>query len=179
MERANHDPDPVPPGLDSVASYFRLMGWAFDPIDKSTLFVPRSVSSGSLQCFAHVYDRALLFESLYPFSVPPSKLMLVAEFVTRANWHTPFGTLQLDFDDGEVMVKTALVISTASLSLPLVEAVVHPNLAAADRWFRGLAAVCFADVSPRIAVEQCVRTVSVHDMMAQVNESLWSDTASD
>jgi hypothetical protein len=119
---------------------------------------PVDVAHGTLLCEAHADESRLIIKSLYPFTVPVSERLLLAEFVARANRRIGLGTLTVDLDDGEIEFKTAMALGGDGWDSAVVGSIMEQQFHAADRWLPGVAATCFADFSPRAALELCIRT---------------------
>lgn len=158
-----------------MATYFRQAGWTFDQVSESALGMSVEVSNGHLLCTAEASERSFIVYSLYPFTVPRSKRMLVAEFIVRANYRTELGALDLDLDDGEVGFKSGIAIEGSQLSPTLIASAMQLHLSTADRWFAGVAAVCFTDVTPRIALQHCIDRFSIPQVVEFGNDLLGSD----
>jgi hypothetical protein len=166
----------VTPPIAVVAAYMAQHGWrALEWGDGATLVVPIDLPNGRVRCLANVTHQRFLFHSFYPFTAPTAKRMLVAEFVVRANYHiadSVDGVLDFDLSDGEIGFKTRVTCEGSAPSPTLVATVVRAHLDMADRLLPGVAAVCFTDIMPRAAVEQCVRINSLAAVAARANQLL-------
>lgn len=95
----------------------------------------------------------LMFYSVWSERVPEARRRDVMEFVTRANYGLPVGNFEMDLDDGEVRVKTAIDVDGIELTPQLCGNLVDANLAVMDRYFDGLDRVINAQATPAAAIE--------------------------
>lgn len=165
----------APRGAEAITVYFRQRKWQFERIDERAFTLTRPTPNGEVACLAHLGDHFFAFHSIYPFFVPAAKRLRAAQFASLANCRTPIGTLELDLFSGELGCKTGLAIESRKLSLMLVAAIVEPNLQVADRWLPGAAAVCFSDVGPQAAIDQCSGVFAVAEIVARACELLDAD----
>lgn len=165
--------------LDAFVAFCFQHDWLFDVADDATLTTRRHISQGDVLCMARVEPQYFIFRSRYPFSVPESKRMLVAEFAARVNHHSAFGTMDLDFADGAIEITTAIPLEEGHLCSALISPVVQLNLIAADQWFGGVVGVCFSDVAPRIAFEQCRTRYSIAQVVERAMERFESENDED
>lgn len=156
----------MPADLDALAAYCVEHGWRFDITDDMRLLIHLRLSYGASLCVASVQSGTFLFRSHFPFDIPETKRLLMAEFAARVNCQSPYGMLYFDPANGMVGVSTSIPLETGHLYSALVDLVVCRNLAAAERWLPGIAAVCFSDVSPKAAMVRC----QPHDLIAAVVE---------
>ena len=154
-----------------LEAYCRRRGWMVEWADEATLVMSIDVEHGRLFCTVAVDDRRLVVESLYSFVVPPSRRILAAEFAARANRRIEVGALAVDLDDGEVGCKTGVAIAGERWDLALAGSLMEEHLQMADRWLPGVAALCYADLTPRAALELCMRT-SVAEVMERASALL-------
>jgi hypothetical protein len=145
----------VHPDLDAVAAYGFQHHWKFEVVDDATLMVPIRLSQSEVICVARLQPETFEFRSRFPFRVAESKRMLIADFASRVNCHSAVAQLYLDHTQGEIGIATALPVDVGWLCPAMIDRIVHINLAAAERWLSGAAAVCYSDVSPHAAIELC------------------------
>lgn len=98
-------------------------------------------------------NRVLVYSS-YPVRVPVDARAAVAEFLLRANYGTVLANLELDFEDGEVRVKTVLDSGEQAMSDRLLENVIGINLDCADRVYAPLLGVAYGRLTPQEAAGQ-------------------------
>ncbi len=95
-----------------------------------------------------------MFYSLCPVTAPVDKRLVMAEFLTRANYGLTIGNFEMDFDSGEIHYKTSLDVEGDRLSTALVRQLVYANVAIVDRYLPGIMAVIYGNVLPIDAISQ-------------------------
>jgi hypothetical protein len=86
--------------------------------------------------------------------VPEDKRLIMADFLTRANYGLYIGNFEMDFNDGEVRYKTSIDVEGTELNTALITRVVYDNLAVMDRYLPGIMSVVFGGASPTEAIAQ-------------------------
>jgi hypothetical protein len=145
----------MPSILSQLIRFFEDDGWRYEQIsDLPALRTGFAGENGRWTCYAHAREaeHQVVFYSVLPVNVPPEKLSVVAEFVTRANYGMIVGNFELNYEDGEVRYKTSIDVGAGGLSLPLVRQLVYPNVATMDHYVPGLMAVIYSPTSPADAI---------------------------
>jgi hypothetical protein len=153
------------PDLDPLAAYCFLQGWSIEIVGDHTLVIERPGSRANLICTAALPPGYFVLRSRCPVAVAHSKRMLAAEFATRVNRRLAFGALYLDLATGEIGMRTVIPVEEGHLCRALIDRVVRLHYAAVDQWFPGVAAVCFGDVAPLAAIDQCDDSCSIEDAL--------------
>lgn len=106
-------------------------------------------------CLAIADDESeqLMFYSVWPDPVPEARRGDVMEFLTRANYGLPVGNFELDLNDGEVRIKTAIDAEGIEVTPQLCGNLIDANLAIMDRYFDGLERVISGQATPAAAIE--------------------------
>ena len=143
--------------LNAAASYFQQQEWEFVKSFKdSTIQFVFSGENGQWNCLIRTRETAsqFVFYSICPLKVPEEKRLLIAEFITRANYGTIIGNFELDFDDGEIRYKTSIDVEGDRLSIANIESLIYPNLNTMDRYLPGIKAIIErSDISAIEAIE--------------------------
>jgi hypothetical protein len=93
-------------------------------------------ADASWQFFCGVEDEfGVLVYAVYPDSVPQERCNAVAELIARANYVIRYGSLELDFDDGEVRARTSARGGPQPLEFHVVAELVRNNLILASLTF--------------------------------------------
>lgn len=145
------------PMMTIVFQYFVEEDWVAEKLEGDDLVrATFEGDNGQWACFVQVNEEEeqCTFYSIAPIGVPEAKLLMMAEFITRANHSLGSGNFDLDFSDGEVRFKTSLDVLGDQLSLPLFRNIVINNLAMMDQYLPGLKAVIDSDVSPAALIAQ-------------------------
>ena len=143
--------------LNAAASYFQQQEWEFIKSFKdSTIQFVFSGENGQWNCLIKTRETTsqFVFYSICPIPVPEEKRLLIAEFITRANYDTIIGNFELDFDDGEIRYKTSIDVEGDRLSIANIESLIYPNLGTMDRYLPGIKAIIErSDISAIEAIE--------------------------
>lgn len=127
-----------------MTTFFTQEGIPFEAMeDHLILRIPINGENGFWDCFveAREEDRQCLIYSVYRERVPQYKRLAVAEFITRANYGLPMGCFEMEFDEGEVRLRTSINVESEKFSLGLLRPLFYANNAIMDRYFKGLTLV--------------------------------------
>ena len=105
-----------------------------------------------VDCSETAASRRVLVYSVFPVRVPAGRRSAVSEFLTRANYGMPLATFELDFDDGEVRLRTVAETADSSISGETIDRLLMANLGASDRYLPALLGVAFGRLDPAEAV---------------------------
>ncbi len=143
--------------LDAVTNFFKEDNWSFTKHeDRPILSMAFSGKNGTWTCYARVEEEKYIFlyYSYCPVKVPEDKRLIMADFLTRANYGLYIGNFEMDFNDGEVRYKTSIDVEGTELNTALITRVVYDNLAVMDRYLPGIMSVVFGGASPTEAIAQ-------------------------
>ena len=98
-------------------------------------------------------ERTVCIKMYLPLIVAEDRRVQVAELLTRINQGRPFGTLELDMDDGWVTCRTGLFLGQCDLHRDVIEHLLLVNWYTADNVFPSILAVVLGHVSPKAAAE--------------------------
>lgn len=142
--------------LDVLIKFFEEDGWSFELWrDEAEIRLSyASKTQGHWDCLAQAHEEAqqLLFFSEYPFRVPEEKLLLVAEYITRANNELVIGNFILDFEIGVVRFKTSLDVNGLSLNTNIVKQLVYANVLMMEQYISGIKAILERALTPLEAI---------------------------
>jgi hypothetical protein len=142
---------------NSLIKFFEEDKWYFSPVvDKPSLQMAYEGENGQWTCYAHSKEELeqFVFYSLCPIKAPKSKLLKMAEFLTRANYGLIIGNFEMDFEDGEIRFKTSIDVENTDLNSALIKPIVYANIFTMDRYLPGIMTVVSGALSPKQAVEQ-------------------------
>lgn len=138
-------------------AYFEQQGWPVEQKDDDEILrLEYEGDHGSWVCYARARADAeqFIFLSVLSDKVPKGKRVLMAEFLTRANFGLNIGNFEMDFDDGELRYKTSVDVTHSPLTLGLVDSLVKASLVAMDDYLPGIQAVLAGKASPSAAVKK-------------------------
>ena len=92
-----------------------------------------------------------------------TRLNLLADFLTGANYGLYIGNFEMDFNDGEVRFKTSIDVEgnksvaeegkePAELSFALMKRMVYDNVGVMDKYLPGVMSVIYGGASPTEAI---------------------------
>ena len=126
-----------------VRDFFDEDDWEFIQIKPGLLQLAFQGEKGRWNCYARIYEaeKQFIFYSIFPVAVPEEDRMLMAEFLTKANYGMIVGNFELDLTDGELRYKTSIDVEGDRLTLALVRSLVYANVTIMDRYLPGIVAV--------------------------------------
>lgn len=145
------------PLANVVTEFFTQDEWPFVTMEEGTAYkVNFQGDNGQWVCYVQTWEdqQQVAFYSICPLKVPETKLLPVAEFLTRANYGLIIGNFELDFSDGEARYKTSIDIEGGTLTPEIVKQMVYANVIMMDRYLPGLMSVIYGETSPSEAVAQ-------------------------
>lgn len=112
--------------------------------------------NGKWNCYAKARtDQAqFVFYSICPVSVPESKRLALAEFITLANYGTIIGNFEMDFSTGEIRYKTSIDVSDSNLTFTQIKQLVYTNVMMMDEYLPGIVSAINNDVEAKDAIAQ-------------------------
>ncbi len=149
------------PAYDSIFSatmnFFTRENWQFTQVEEdSVLYMDFPGKNGIFTCYAKAREtqQQLIFYSHCPIIVPESKLLSIAEFITRANYNMVIGNFELDFNEGEIRYKTSIDIEDMQLSYNCIKNLIYTNVNIIDKYLPGIISLINDDVLPAFAINQ-------------------------
>jgi hypothetical protein len=139
----------------ALASWFHAQGWPVQRGANPLLVVTTYRGTHhhwEVQARAFEDLRIVVFSSICPLKVPPDRLAVAAELCCRANCHMLVGNLELDWDSGELRLRTSLDLENDRLSPSLLNQLVAANLLQLDRLMPALTSVIQGDSRPAEAL---------------------------
>ncbi|AFZ10969.1 protein of unknown function DUF1790 (plasmid) [Oscillatoria nigro-viridis PCC 7112] len=141
--------------LSALIEFFASDDWPFVKIDgEPVLRALFAGKNGKWTCYAKARTEKtqFVFYSICPVSVPESKRLAIAEFITRANYGTIIGNFELDFATGEIRYKTSIDISGSTLASTQIKQLVYANVMMMDEYLPGILSVIDGDVEVKDAI---------------------------
>ncbi|MBP7052176.1 MAG: YbjN domain-containing protein [Phycisphaerae bacterium] len=105
----------------------------------------------------HEEDRTIIINTAAPLRAPHDKRLQLAELLARANWHIPFGNLQINWNSGLITFETSVILGNSDCHPDLFYALLIQNWWEMDRWFPAIEAVIFDNVFPEDATNMILR----------------------
>lgn len=127
--------------FNTLVEFFEEDDWSFEWLDgTSILKLDTEGYNGEWICLAQARDdeSQFVFYSVFPDRVPYHQRQRMAEFITRANFGLILGCFEMDFDDGELRLRTSIDVTDDELTVPLIRQIVYANLVIMDRYYQGI-----------------------------------------
>ena len=141
----------------TVINYLDKQGWHHQQMqdrETVTLNLRTDISNYRLAFdFKEELDLVILYV-LHEQNVIESKRSEVAEYLTRANYGIVLGNYEMDFTDGEIRYKVSIDVEDGVLSEAMVENMISASIASVDRYFSGLMAIQYGDMSAIEAISR-------------------------
>lgn len=140
--------------IESFTEFFNKQGWSYNQAnDRPVIHTGFSGDNGRWNCVAVAgpQDEHLLFLSLLPCKVAPTRRTACAELLTRINFQLTLGCFEMDFEDGEIRFRTSVPV-VGYVPSGLIEHLVFSNLCTVDRFFEAIMKVIYSGVSPAFAM---------------------------
>ena len=120
--------DASPALHDLLLGIYRRRGWEWQEVDDPPALVSELTGPlGTSVLLVQIVEesRLLVFYAILPVTVPEDRRPAAAEYVARVNPGLSIGSLELDFDDGEVRTRIALVVGETPPDDVLVERLIR------------------------------------------------------
>ena len=91
--------------------------------------------------------------SLIPNKTPGERRVAIAELLTRINYELSVGCFELDLADGEIRLRTSLVLPGADITPGIVEELLRSNIYIVIERFHQIMAVMYSNVTPENALK--------------------------
>lgn len=138
-----------------VTDFFSQDEWPFSEGEiPEIIHTTYQGDSGRWNCYARVREAAqqIVFYSICPIYVPDLKRLVMAEFLTRANYGLIMGNFEMDFNDGEIRYKTSIDVERIPLDQPwnmtMIKQIVYANVLTMDKYLPGILRVVASDDTP-------------------------------
>lgn len=141
--------------LDVVKEYFETENWRFEELEAGGLRTGFQGDNGrwTVYAFSNEEHELTMIYAVCPVTCPENKRLIMAEFVTRANYGMRIGNFELDLSDGEVRYKVSLDTEGDELTSALVRNAVLWACRTLDRYLPGILAVISGAATAVGAVE--------------------------
>ncbi|MDY6783732.1 MAG: YbjN domain-containing protein [Cyanobacteriota bacterium] len=156
-QMTNNSTAKPPSLLMGAIAFFTEDDWTFTRVEGETaLRLGFEGDNGEWNCYAQVdeEDQQIMFYSIWGDRIPENQRLIMAEFLTRANYGLIMGNFEMDFNDGEVRYKTSLDIEGGTLTPSLIKRIVYPNVLMMDKYLPGIEAVMKGEKTPEEAIAQ-------------------------
>lgn len=143
--------------FDAINKFFTAEEWYFMQLGSQPILqMGYQGKNGRWTCYAQVNEEQciFIFYSVVPVNIPEEKRVIIAEFITRANYGMKIGNFEMDYSDGEMRYKTSMDVENSGLTSALISNMVNANLWTLDRYLPGLLSVTYGEVTAEEAIKK-------------------------
>jgi len=98
-------------------------------------------------------QRQILFYGVCPAKPRPDKVGTLAELLTRINYQMAVGCFEMDYDSGQVRLRTAVNLGETAPETTLIKEALEANVLIMDGYLPAIMAVLHGDLSPVEALD--------------------------
>ena len=142
---------------DIVKGYFEANEWEYEQNpDHDGMFIAGvETDSGDFEVLvvAEEADKQLTCFCICPDEVPEDRRNDVAEYIIRVNNNLMMGVFDMDFDDGDVRVRSSINFADMQPTTDAVALLLHGAISSADVYYPGLQAVIDGEATPEDALD--------------------------
>ena len=143
--------------FEAVINFFKENNWLFFQMEQEpALQMSFQGENGQWMCFVKVREEQeqLIFYSISPVKVPENKRLVMAEFLSRANFGLSIGNFELNFADGEIRYKTSIAAKGNGVNSALIGQLIFANLLTMDEYLPGIMSIIYTELSAVEAIAQ-------------------------
>jgi len=136
--------------FEAVINFFKENNWLFFQMEQEpALQMSFQGENGQWMCFVKVREEQeqLIFYSISPVKVPENKRLVMAEFLSRANFGLSIGNFELNFADGEIRYKTSIAAKGNGVNSALIGQLIFANLLTMDEYLPGIMSIIYTELS--------------------------------
>lgn len=141
-----------------ILAYFDNQHWKYHlpETDKTLAVFGLNTTNGKFHCIVDVdeVNHNLIFFSVFPVNVPENLRREMAELIIRVNYMLFWGSFEMDFDDGEVRLKTSIIYEDIMLTDKVLEHIIKGNIAIMDKRFELLNEFITQKIDKAIAIKK-------------------------
>lgn len=163
--QANGDKKPEEPSGTSTRAFTTLLryltdeNWSFIRHDDHIIVTHVTGKNGTYRLLMDMReeknpdDKIFLMYVTAPVKAPTEKRLIVAEYLTRANWIAVVGNFEMDFSDGEIRYKGVIEYADSSVTPLMLEQLIHKCAGTMDQYFPGLMRIIYGDLDAVAAIQ--------------------------
>ncbi len=143
--------------FEAVINFFKENNWLFFQMEQEpALQMSFQGENGQWMCLVKVREEQeqLIFYSISPVKVPENKRLVMAEFLSRANFGLSIGNFELNFADGQIRYKTSIAAKGNGVNSALIGQLIFANLLTMDEYLPGIMSIIYTELSAVEAIAQ-------------------------
>ncbi|MBD1929177.1 YbjN domain-containing protein [Trichocoleus sp. FACHB-90] len=143
--------------FEAVINFFKENNWLFFQMEQEpALQMSFQGENGQWMCLVKVREQQeqLIFYSISPVKAPENKRLVMAEFLSRANFGLSIGNFEIDFADGQIRYKTSIAAKGNGVNSVLIGHLIFANLLTMDEYLPGIMSIIYTELSAVEAIAQ-------------------------
>jgi hypothetical protein len=139
----------------AMLNFFSEEDWEFTKLQgELTLRLACQGKNGRWNCFALANEtqERFLFYSLCPLEIPSIHRLVIAEFLTYANYGISIGNFELDLATGEIRYKTSIDVEGDRLTHALIKRLVYTNVTMMNEYLPGIQSIIEQELGAKEAI---------------------------
>jgi hypothetical protein len=143
--------------FEAVINFFKENNWLFFQMEQEpALQMSFQGENGQWMCLVKVREEQeqLIFYSISPVKVAENKRLVMAEFLSRANFGLSIGNFELNFADGQIRYKTSIAAKGNGVNSALIGQLIFANLLTMDEYLPGIMSIIYTELSAVEAIAQ-------------------------
>ncbi len=147
-----------------IIEHFKSRDWNFTQDEgRPVLRMGYSGENGEWRCVAALEreETQFAFLSFFPCKAPLKLRRNCSELLTRINYRLSSGGFEMDWSDGEILMKTSVLFAGKKLADEIIDQVVGLNLVTMDHYFSSFMKVLYTGAKPEHAVEEADKAPEV------------------
>lgn len=141
---------------EAIEQFLDEDDWNYEPMDENGVFrmgVNMDCKLKSARVYINVHAESFAVISVPPIAADDESKERAAEFITRANYGMNIGNFEMDFNDGEIRFKTAVLCSDTIPTYDQVKDCIYLNVITLERYCDAMTMVIYGMMTPDAAIK--------------------------
>ena len=141
---------------EAIESFLIDEDWKYEFLDDIGAFrmnVGLDSKVKSARVYIDVLDWAFKVLCVPPIAADDGSIDVTAEFLTRVNYSMNIGNFEMDYSDGEIRYKTAVLCSDTVPTYSQVKDAIYLNIITLERYCDALTMVLYGMITPEAAIK--------------------------
>ena len=124
--------------INIIKEFLKSQEWQFTQVEgKNVLLFGIGGKNGNFQCIADLIDEdnSLIFYSVCGANTPENKRLDMLQLLNDLNYKLFFGNFEMDFQAGEVRIRTSISFKHFELNQDFIEELIMSNIVTMDKSF--------------------------------------------
>jgi hypothetical protein len=142
--------------INIIKEFLKSQEWQFTQVEgKNVLLFGIGGKNGNFQCIADLIDEdnSLIFYSVCGANTPENKRLDMLQLLNDLNYKLFFGNFEMDFQAGEVRIRTSISFKHFELNQDFIEELIMSNIVTIDKSLPSIVGLMFGEISVEKALE--------------------------